>query len=298
MRPALEFVAPPRSSLRRIAVQPPRCAPTTRRLSRFRTTQRLRRSASFFEWSRRSDAIHPPGIAPLLDTRLVESGTSNARARSVPPPRSGPALPPPETADPGSSCPQRFASGSQTHLIAGWQNVRHGQPLPVRPVAVQPLPARHADGPPLLRGHRADPADVTDARARRGPCRAPTPHDRARRGSAGDLPRLRRPGVGLHRTRGRPRPHRRQPVPGRDRPRRKRHRRCGDASPAPSTTAGDPIVDVATRVSPAVVTITAQGVSSSFGPFNMPATGVGSGVIVRADGWTSPTRTWWRARRP
>jgi serine protease Do len=55
-------------------------------------------------------------------------------------------------------------------------------------------------------------------------------------------------------------------------------------APAASTT-GDPVVDVATRVSPAVVTITASGVSSGFGPFNMPATGVGSGVIVRADGW-------------
>jgi S1-C subfamily serine protease len=55
-------------------------------------------------------------------------------------------------------------------------------------------------------------------------------------------------------------------------------------SPAASTT-GDPVVDVASRVSPAVVTITAQGVSSGFGPFNMPATGVGSGVLVRADGW-------------
>ena len=57
-------------------------------------------------------------------------------------------------------------------------------------------------------------------------------------------------------------------------------------APTPAASpAGDPIVDVATRVSPAVVTITAQGVSSGFGPFNMPATGVGSGVIVRADGW-------------
>ena len=34
-----------------------------------------------------------------------------------------------------------------------------------------------------------------------------------------------------------------------------------------------------------MVTITASGVSSGFGPFNMPSTGVGSGVIVRADGW-------------
>ena len=58
------------------------------------------------------------------------------------------------------------------------------------------------------------------------------------------------------------------------------------AAPTPAASpAGDPIVDVATRVSPAVVTILAQGVSSGVGPFNMPATGVGSGVIVRADGW-------------
>jgi S1-C subfamily serine protease len=55
-------------------------------------------------------------------------------------------------------------------------------------------------------------------------------------------------------------------------------------APAASTT-GDPIVDVATRVSPAVVTITSRGVSSGFGPFSMPATGVGSGVIVNAEGW-------------
>ena len=55
-------------------------------------------------------------------------------------------------------------------------------------------------------------------------------------------------------------------------------------SPGPSTS-GDAVIDVATRVSPAVVTITAQGVSSGFGPFNMPSTGVGSGVIVQEDGW-------------
>ena len=58
-------------------------------------------------------------------------------------------------------------------------------------------------------------------------------------------------------------------------------------TPAPSggaSSAADPIVDVAARVSPAVVTITASGTTAR-GPFDIPSTGVGSGVIFRADGW-------------
>ena len=56
-------------------------------------------------------------------------------------------------------------------------------------------------------------------------------------------------------------------------------------TPAPIASTGSPIVDVAARVGPAVVTITASGQSGGRGPFNMPSTGVGSGVIFRADGW-------------
>ncbi len=45
----------------------------------------------------------------------------------------------------------------------------------------------------------------------------------------------------------------------------------------------DAIVGIATRVSPAVVTITSSSVTS-FGPYSMPSTGVGSGFVYRADG--------------
>ncbi len=45
------------------------------------------------------------------------------------------------------------------------------------------------------------------------------------------------------------------------------------------------VVDVAARVSPAVVTITNSISGSGLSPFSIPATGVGSGFIIRADGW-------------
>ncbi len=44
------------------------------------------------------------------------------------------------------------------------------------------------------------------------------------------------------------------------------------------------VVDVAARVSPAVVTITSSSAGSGFGPFSVPATGVGSGFVFRSDG--------------
>ena len=56
---------------------------------------------------------------------------------------------------------------------------------------------------------------------------------------------------------------------------------------APNASGGtDPVVGVAERVSPAVVTITSEIASGrNVGPFSVPATGVGSGVIFRTDGW-------------
>jgi S1-C subfamily serine protease len=50
-----------------------------------------------------------------------------------------------------------------------------------------------------------------------------------------------------------------------------------------SLTESDAIVRVAAAVKPSVVTITASGVSN-LSPYSVPATGVGSGFIVRADG--------------
>ena len=56
---------------------------------------------------------------------------------------------------------------------------------------------------------------------------------------------------------------------------------------APATlTSTDAVVTVAERVSPAVVTITSEvAASGNVGPFSVPASGVGSGVIFQADGW-------------
>ena len=45
------------------------------------------------------------------------------------------------------------------------------------------------------------------------------------------------------------------------------------------------VVDVAARVSPAVVTITNSISGNGVNPFAIPATGVGSGFIIRSDGW-------------
>jgi S1-C subfamily serine protease len=46
----------------------------------------------------------------------------------------------------------------------------------------------------------------------------------------------------------------------------------------------DAVVQVAASASPAVVTITTQGMSQGFGPFSVPSTGVGSGFIFESDG--------------
>ncbi len=46
----------------------------------------------------------------------------------------------------------------------------------------------------------------------------------------------------------------------------------------------DAVVAVAASASPAVVTITSQTTAQGFGPFSVPATGVGSGFIIDADG--------------
>ncbi len=65
------------------------------------------------------------------------------------------------------------------------------------------------------------------------------------------------------------------------------------AGSSPSTSPGpvaglDPssvIVDVAARVSPAVVTITSDISGNSVNPFSIPETGVGSGFVFNSDGW-------------
>jgi S1-C subfamily serine protease len=48
------------------------------------------------------------------------------------------------------------------------------------------------------------------------------------------------------------------------------------------------VIDVAAKVGPAVVKITAEGVTSD--PFSIPETGVGSGVIYDSDGWILTNR--------
>ncbi len=54
---------------------------------------------------------------------------------------------------------------------------------------------------------------------------------------------------------------------------------------------GDDITDVVARARESVVTITADGVSSSrFSPFQVPTTGVGSGVILTSDGYILTNR--------
>jgi serine protease Do len=58
-----------------------------------------------------------------------------------------------------------------------------------------------------------------------------------------------------------------------------------------SATSDDDITAVVARVRPSVVTITANGVSSGgFSPFQVPTTGVGSGVIVTTDGYILTNR--------
>lgn len=78
-----------------------------------------------------------------------------------------------------------------------------------------------------------------------------------------------------------------------------------DAAPLPTPSLADPaaltpapivvdastaIIDAAARVSPAVVRITARGASTDLGAGQIPATGVGSGVIYDASGWILTNR--------
>jgi len=73
----------------------------------------------------------------------------------------------------------------------------------------------------------------------------------------------------------------------------------GSANASPGTTADvttasaktpvtigstDAVVQVAASTSPAVVTITSQGMAQGFGPFSVPSTGVGSGFIFQSSG--------------
>lgn len=66
---------------------------------------------------------------------------------------------------------------------------------------------------------------------------------------------------------------------------------AGNASTVSATTAGDDISDVVASARQSVVTITSNGVSSSrFSPFEIPTTGVGSGVILTGDGYVLTNR--------
>jgi serine protease Do len=67
---------------------------------------------------------------------------------------------------------------------------------------------------------------------------------------------------------------------------------AANPSPAVNTTTSvvhvdsdNAVVDVAAKVSPAVVTITSSSVNTRFGPFSVPATGVGSGFIFDSNGY-------------
>jgi serine protease Do len=65
---------------------------------------------------------------------------------------------------------------------------------------------------------------------------------------------------------------------------------AGSASPAPGITSDD-ITAVVAVAKPSVVTITANGLSSSgLSPFQVPTTGVGSGVILTASGYILTNR--------
>jgi len=62
-------------------------------------------------------------------------------------------------------------------------------------------------------------------------------------------------------------------------------------APAGSTTSvvnldsSEAVVQVAAKASPAVVTITSSSVNTRFGPFSVPATGVGSGFVFDSNGY-------------
>jgi serine protease Do len=62
------------------------------------------------------------------------------------------------------------------------------------------------------------------------------------------------------------------------------------ASASGSTSAEDALVGIVAKARQSVVTITADGVSSGFGPFNIPSTGVGSGIVITADGYILTNR--------
>src|SRR5512140_315575 len=64
-----------------------------------------------------------------------------------------------------------------------------------------------------------------------------------------------------------------------------------NATTVKQTVSGDDITAVVSAAQASVVTITANGVSSNgFSPFQVPTTGVGSGVILTADGYILTNR--------
>ena len=63
-----------------------------------------------------------------------------------------------------------------------------------------------------------------------------------------------------------------------------------NATTVKQTVTGDDITAVVSAAQASVVTITADGISTNDGPFQIPATGVGSGVILTADGYILTNR--------
>lgn len=60
---------------------------------------------------------------------------------------------------------------------------------------------------------------------------------------------------------------------------------AAQAAPVVSTSAADDFASVVARATDSVVTITAEGLSAGdLSPFSLPATGVGSGIVVGSDG--------------
>ena len=206
-----------------------RLAPRPRERFRRASHEHLRDRVSVFELSHRSDAILPPdrnaprhGHGRVRDIeRAGPVGTSSPigpRVFSLPAPADR------RLVVPGGSHPvlRRISLPNGKTCVMD-SHSPYGQPPYSRSSTDVPMDhpffAATAPTPPTPQASPAPSSAPSRA------CRAPSPHGRAGRGRAGRLAVLRRPRVGLHRDRGRPRPHRRQPVPRSDRPHRQRRRR-------------------------------------------------------------------------
>ena len=152
-----------------------------------------------------------------------------------------------------------------------------------RPVSPGPRGRSRLDD----RRHLGDPRRSPDPAAARPPPPTPTRRPASRRPGAARvdprrLPALRRPGV---RRDGR---HRRGRGLERRAPPRATAPAAANAVPAGSTVSQGPtdVTAVAAAATPSVVTITSETAArNGFSPFQVPATGVGSGVVLTADGY-------------